>query len=338
MKRYSHTSYIYDKNSMKPKIVFFGTPEFARDILRDIHEEFEVVGVVTSPDAPVGRKRVITPTPVKEFALEKEYDVFTPAKLKKNPEFLETLQKFQPDLMVVVAYGLIIPKSYLDAFPGKWINIHPSILPQYRGPAPMHAPLLNGDSRTGTSIMIMDHKMDHGPILAQALIPIEEDTMFTELSDQLRELSSDLLLTVTRGYLDGSVTPVEQEHELATFTKYIHRNDGLIDWSRPALEIYNQYRAFHVWPESASWFEKNGRKEKVKFEKMLLTTEAAPFDTTPGQIVWREKRMFVVCGQNTMLEILALKPAGKNSLSAKEFLNGYKDVTFFLSETSKPLQ
>lgn len=320
---------------MKPQIVFFGTPEFARDILQDIHEEFEVVGVVTSPDAPVGRKRVITPTPVKKFAFEQGYEVFTPAKLKKNPEFLETLQSLEPDLMIVVAYGLIIPKSFLDAFPSKWINIHPSILPQYRGPAPMHAPLLHGDARTGTSIMIMDHKMDHGPILAQALIPIEPDMVFAELSDQLRELSSDLLLTVTRGYLDGSVTPVEQEHELATFTKFIHRNDGLIDWSRPAREIYNQFRAFHVWPESASWFEKNGRKEKIKFEKMSLSNSVAPFDSKPGMIIWEDKRMFVVCGLNTMIEVETLKPAGKNSLSAKEFWNGYQDVTFFLSETSK---
>lgn len=320
---------------MKPKIVFFGTPEFARDILRDIHEEFEVVGVVTSPDAPVGRKRVITPTPVKEFALEQGYSVFTPEKLKKNPEFLETLQSLEPDLMIVVAYGLIIPKSYLDAFPDSWLNIHPSILPQYRGPAPMHAPLLYGDTRTGTSIMIMDHKMDHGPILAQALIPIEPDMVFAELSDQLRELSSDLLLTVTRGYLDGSITPLEQEHELATFTKFIHRNDGLIDWNHPAREIYNQFRAFHVWPESASWFEKNGRKEKIKFEKISLSSLQAPLESEPGQVVWEDKRMFVVCGLNTMIEVETLKPAGKNSLSVKEFWNGYQDVTLFLSETSK---
>jgi methionyl-tRNA formyltransferase len=320
---------------MKPNIVFFGTPEFARDILRDIHEEFEVVGVVTSPDAPVGRKRVITPTPVKEFALEQGYSVLTPEKLKKNPEFLETLKSLEPDLMIVVAYGLIIPKSFLDAFPNKWINIHPSILPQYRGPAPMHAPLLHGDTRTGTSIMIMDHKMDHGPILAQALIPIEPDTMFGELSEQLRELSSDLLLTVTRGYLDGSASPVEQEHELATFTKFIHRNDGLIDWSLPAGEIYNQFRAFHVWPESASWFEKNYRKEKIKFEKMSLSSLEAPFESEPGMLVWEGKRMFVVCGEHSMIEVETLKPAGKNSLSVKEFWNGYQDVTLFLSETSK---
>lgn len=323
---------------MRPKIAFFGTPEFARDILRDIHEEFEVVGVVSSPDAPVGRKRVITPTPVKKFALEQGYEVFTPEKLKKNPEFLETLQSLKPDLMIVVAYGLIIPKSYLDAFPDKWINIHPSVLPHYRGPAPMHAPLLNGDTRTGTSIMVMDDKMDHGPILAQALIPIEEDTMFAELSDQLRELSSDLLLTVIRGYLDGSITPAEQEHELASFTKFIHRNDGLIDWSCPADKIYNQYRAFHIWPESASWYVKNSRQEKIKFEKITLSHEKPLSGSEPGQIVWSNTRMFVVCGEHSMIEVVTLKPGGKNSLSAKEFWNGYKDITSFVSETSRQEQ
>jgi methionyl-tRNA formyltransferase len=316
---------------MKPKIVFFGTPEFARDILRDIHYEFEIVGVVTAPDAPVGRKRVITPTPVKDFALEKEYRVFTPEKLKKNPEFLQNLRDLQPDLMIVVAYGLIIPRSYLDAFPDKWLNIHPSILPQYRGPAPMHAPLLNGDARTGTSIMVMDQKMDHGPILAQALIPVEVDTLFVELSNVLRQLSSDLLLTVTRGYLDGSLLPQEQEHELATFTNMIHRNDGFIDWNLPATNIFNQYRAYHLWPESASWVMHHDAPKKITLEKLALSDETPAHEMLPGSIVWKGKKMLVVCGENSMLEILQLKPAGKNSLTTQDFRNGYREVVKFFT-------
>jgi methionyl-tRNA formyltransferase len=316
---------------MKPKIVFFGTPEFARDILRDIHYEFEIVGVVTAPDAPVGRKRVITPTPVKDFALEKEYRVFTPEKLKKNPEFLQNLRDLQPDLMIVVAYGLIIPRSYLDAFPDKWLNIHPSILPQYRGPAPMHAPLLNGDARTGTSIMVMDQKMDHGPILAQALIPVEVDTLFVELSNVLRQLSSDLLLTVTRGYLDGSLLPQEQEHELATFTNMIHRNDGFIDLNLPATNIFNQYRAYHLWPESASWVMHHDAPKKITLEKLALSDETPAHEMLPGSIVWKGKKMLVVCGENSMLEILQLKPAGKNSLTTQDFRNGYREVVKFFT-------
>lgn len=316
---------------MKPKIVFFGTPEFARDILRDIHYEFEIVGVVTAPDAPVGRKRVITPAPVKDFALEKEYRVFTPEKLKKNPEFLQNLRDLQPDLMIVVAYGLIIPRSYLDAFPDKWLNIHPSILPQYRGPAPMHAPLLNGDARTGTSIMVMDQKMDHGPILAQALIPVEVDTLFVELSNVLRQLSSDLLLTVTRGYLDGSLLPQEQEHELATFTNMIHRNDGFIDWNLPATNIFNQYRAYHLWPESASWVMHHDAPKKITLEKLALSDETPAHEMLPGSIVWKGKKMLVVCGENSMLEILQLKPAGKNSLTTQDFRNGYREVVKFFT-------
>lgn len=321
---------------MKPKIVFFGTPDFARDILQDIHNEFKVIGVVTSPDAPVGRKRKIIPTAVKSFAQEHKYPVHTPETLKKNPDFLSVLRDLNPDLIIVVAYGLIIPKSYLEAFPNKWINIHPSILPLYRGPAPMHTPLLNGDARTGTSIMIMDSKMDHGPLLGQVLIPIDENTLFAELSDKLRKLSGDLLLTVIPGYLRGEITPSPQEHDVATFTKFIHRNDGLVNWEKTtAKEVFNQYRAFHEWPETSSWYEKNDRIEKIKFEKIQATNQVPPKEKKPGEIIWDTTRMFVVCAQNSMIEILILKPAGKNSLSAKEFSNGYREVTSFFSAPTK---
>jgi methionyl-tRNA formyltransferase len=226
------------------RIVFFGTPDFAVPSLKKLSG---VVAVVTSPDKPVGRKQVLTPSPVKVAATDLGLPVLTPATLK-DENFLAQFSNLEPDLCVVVAYGKLIPQKYLDVPRLGFVNIHPSLLPKYRGPSPIQSAILNGETETGVSIMLVDAEMDHGPVLAQEpwTIPSGFDAVMAE--NELSRVGAELLVRTLSKYANGAITPQPQDDSVATFTKKFTREDGKLDWSRPATETYNRIRALSANP------------------------------------------------------------------------------------------
>ncbi len=235
------------------KIVFFGTPEFAVQSLKKlVANGYELLATVTSPDKPLGRKQILTPSPVKTVATELELPVFTPTTLKDD-NFFETFKNLNPDVCVVVAYGKLIPKRYLDVPRLGFVNVHPSLLPAYRGASPIQSAILDGCAATGISIMLLDEEMDHGPVLAQKTYDIPADAYFRQIEKELASLGSELLVET----LEKPFTPKEQNHEQATFTKKFTREDGKIDWSQPAISIYNRIRALSTNP--GTWTTLNGK-------------------------------------------------------------------------------
>ncbi len=283
------------------KIVFFGTSDIGLPILEDLIANHQVLAVVTSPDKPVGRKQELTPTPIAELAKQHKIQILKPKKVRDNPDFLSELAEIVDsryiDIFIVVSYGKILPAELLELPPLKTINVHFSVLPKYRGAAPVQFALLNGETTTGTSIFILDAEVDHGPILATKNLAIDDDDTNTTLQTKLAELSSTLLLETLPKYADGSLTPVQQDHSQATFTKLISKEDGLVDWSKPAQEIYNQFRAYQPWPG-------------------IYTT-------------WQDKKLKIIdcklSKDKTTLELITVQLEGKNPTSMKDFLNGYPD-------------
>ncbi len=230
------------------KIVFFGTDNFAAKVLAELITHHQVVGVVTVPDAPVGRKQVLEESAVSKLAGSLNIPTFKPASLKKDETIEATLKACDAELFVVAIYSKIIPQNILDIPPRGNVNVHPSLLPLYRGPAPIRTPLLYGDTETGVSIILMDAEVDHGPILAQESILIEPNDTNVSLTEKLATVAAPLLISALADYESGTITPTTQDHTLATYTKIVAKEDGKIDWSKTAQDIYNQWRAYEVWP------------------------------------------------------------------------------------------
>ena len=262
----------------KLKIVFFGTSAFAVPALEAlVASGMSPVAVVTAPDKPAGRGRKMTASPVKAFLTS---HVSTPSvdNLILQPEkldisFFETIAELKPDFGVVASYGKILPRALLDLFPRGILNIHPSLLPLYRGSSPIQTTILNGDTKTGVTIMLMDEKMDHGPILAQKELTSPPNPLsfvsrggkktYQELHDELAKLGANLLVETLPKYLDGKITPIPQDDAKATYTKMIKKEDGLIDWSRDAEYIERMVRAYNPWPSAYAKL-KNGKILKIK--------------------------------------------------------------------------
>lgn len=335
--------------SEKIKIVFFGTPEFALKPLEALFNNFEIVAVVTNPDESVGRKQVLTPTPVKVLAKKFNIPVFQFKKLALN-EWKSKIPK--ADLYVVVAYGKIIPKNIIEIPRFGSLNIHPSLLPCWRGPSPIQYAILNGDAQTGVTIMLMDEKMDHGPVLASrvsgisnfqnlpprqipGLRPLEAKQLAShpiskittpELSEILSKMGAELIVETIPKWVSREIKPVLQDESKATYSKILKKEDGRINWSKSAAYIERQVRAFAPWPGSFTFWQR-GEKE-IKLE--LLETDVVkisdfPDNTLSGAVLVREKRLFIKTGQGD-LEILRLQPEGKKDMVAKEFINGYGDI------------
>ncbi len=299
------------------RLVFFGTSNVALPILEILHEFHDVALVVTTPDAKVGRKQIVTPSPVGLLAEELQLATYKPERLA-DQIVVEKLMQANADIFIVISYGKIIPEIILNIPPHKSLNIHPSLLPKYRGPTPMPAALLNGDTITGTTIMLMDKEMDHGPIIAQKSITIDADDTLLTLQDKLGKLSAHLLLDILPGYINGTVIPKEQDHALATFTQLISKQDGKIDWTKNAMDIYNQFRAYY--PTPGVWTMWNDQVLKITYCVPLGdTTTAAPGTVLPsGQ---------VACGNGTVLQINQLQLAGKNETDISSFLRGYQNFS-----------
>lgn len=299
------------------KIMFLGTPDFAAIPLRALARDprFQVVGVVTQPDRPAGRGRAPEPPPVKRAALELGLPVLQPETLR-DPAAAEQLAAWQADLGVVAAYGEILRKSILAIPPLGYLNIHPSLLPRYRGPTPVHAAILAGDAETGVTVMRLDAKMDSGPILAQRRVPLPPGARNATLTQALFELGSQLLLDAIEPYAAGSLEPQPQDDTQASYCKMLEKRDGAIDWGAPAEQIERMTRAYDPWPGAqTSW---QGQPLKV------LAARADPGwrgAEPPGTLLLRPGGVAVATGAGA-LELATVQPAGKRALAAADWRNG----------------
>jgi methionyl-tRNA formyltransferase len=294
-----------------------GTPEFSIPVLETlIKDGYEVVGVVTQPDRPVGRKHVLTPPPVKVAAEKYKIPVFQPEKLRL-PENLAPILDLKPDVVVTCAYGQILPKALLDAPPFGCINVHASLLPELRGGAPIHYAILQGKKKTGITIMYMAEKLDAGDIISQREVKIEETDNVGTLHEKLSKTGAQLLSETLPEILKNNITPIPQDHEKATFAHNITREQEKIDWHKNGEEIYNQIRGLCPWPVAFTVLE--GKNLKIwKAEKVVLTQNAAP-----GTIAGLQKDGILIgTGDNTAIKVTELQPAGKKKMTAAQFLNG----------------
>lgn len=305
------------------RIIFMGTPDFSVPILEALAAgPYEVIAVVTQPDRPVGRKKVLKPTPVKEAALRLNIPVYQPEKLSGSAE-MEELMAMQPDLIVTAAYGQFLPTKLLNAPAYRAINVHASLLPKYRGGAPVHYAIINGDKETGVSIMYMEKKMDAGAVLAQRSIPIEETDDVGTMFQKLSMLGRDLLLEVLPDLFAGKVKAVEQDETLVTFSPNIKREEERLDWQKTAQQLADQVRGMRPWPVAHAQLE----GARCKIWQAAVVDETT--DKKPGAIVRIEKNaLFVACGEGTVLEVTELQPAGKKRMFVRDFLNGIDRETF----------
>ncbi|WP_010096725.1 methionyl-tRNA formyltransferase [Ornithinibacillus scapharcae] len=301
------------------RIVFMGTPDFSVPILHKLVEsEYEVVLVVTQPDRPKGRKKVITPPPVKVAAESHGIPVYQPEKIRNN--FQEILD-YNPDIIVTAAYGQILPKDLLDGPKYGCINVHASLLPELRGGAPIHYAIIQGKEETGITIMYMAEKLDAGDILTQKSIPIEIDDHVGSMHDKLSQIGSELLMETLPRLFAGEITPIKQDDSKATFAANIKREQELIDWNRPSKQIYNQIRGLHPWPVAFTTYQ--GNNMKVWWAE--LTNKQ--FDGKPGEVVEKEQdeAVIVVCGDKLGLRLTEIQPAGKKRMTVREYLQGSSD-------------
>lgn len=299
------------------KIVFMGTPDFSVPVLTMLHNEgFDIAAVVTQPDRPVGRKRVLTPPPVKVEADRLGLTVLQPEKLRNSAELTE-LKNMNPDLIVTAAYGQILPKDLLDVPRLGCINVHASLLPKYRGGAPIHQAVMDGESETGVTIMYMVEKLDAGDIISQVRIPILEEDNTGSLFEKLSIAGTELLKETLPSIVSNTNDRIPQDEKYVTFAGNITREQERIDWTRGGNELFNQVRGLYPWPGAYSVFQ-DGNVKVWKAEKSDIVTDA-----TPGTIIKRLKDKLVVkTGDSISLAITELQPAGKKRMSAEEFMNG----------------
>ncbi|MBU1203151.1 methionyl-tRNA formyltransferase [Patescibacteria group bacterium] len=295
--------------SLSTKIIFWGTPEFALPSLKSVHDLGFLSLVITQPDRQTGRGKKMASSPVKEYALENNIAILEPEKLDQS--FTNALKKYLPATFLVVAYGKIIPQEILDLSQLPAINIHPSMLPELRGPSPIQTAILRGFESTGLSLMQLDKKMDHGPILGQIQVKIDPNESYIELSQRLAIIGAQILSEKLPDYLAGKISPLPQDDDKATYCKMISKEDGRIDWQKSAQEIHNQVRAFYPWPSA---YTKLG-----DLDIKILKTEVVDIALTPGEI----NNDLVVGTSEKSLKILELQPANKKILKAAEFVRGY---------------
>lgn len=299
------------------RLVFMGTPDFAVPILRSLIDRYEVVGVVTRPDRATGRGRKVVPSPVKEFALAHGLRILQPKSLRR-PEVVAGLEELKPQLIIVAAYGQILPPQVLTLPPLGCINVHPSLLPKYRGPSPVAGAILAGETETGVTLFLMGEGMDTGPILAQRRIEIETEDSRGSLSDKLSRLGAELLLETLPRWIEGEIVPQPQDDSRATYTKLISKGEGLIDWSRPAVEVWRRCRAYHPWPSAYTYWQ--GRLFKVLRARALPGWSGGE---EPGRVMRLPEGIGVSAGEGVLL-LEEVQLAGKKAMSSEEFSRGQR--------------
>ena len=309
------------------KIVYMGTPDFAVKPLEALIEnKYEVVGVFTQPDKPVGRKAILTPPPVKVVATENNIPVFQPDSLK-NGEGVKILQELNPDVVIVGAYGKILPKDFLEFAKFGCINIHGSILPKYRGAAPIQWSVLDGEEYAGVTSMQMNEGLDTGDILLIEKTKIDPDETSGDLYERLTVLGADVLLKTLDAVKKGALNPIKQDDSLSSYAKMLDKSLSKIDWNLSAQIVHNKIRGLDPWPVALTVFE--GKNLKL-FRSRLLNDE---YNKPAGSVYQSKDGIIVVCGDKKAVLITEVQLEGKKRMSASDFSRGAKltDGTIFES-------
>lgn len=303
------------------RVLFMGTPDFAVPSLRALLSGgYTIIGVVTQPDRPKGRKRVLTPTPVKEEALTQSLPVFQPEKLRE-PASLQQIIDLKPDLIVTAAYGQILPKALLDVPQYGCINVHGSLLPQYRGGAPIQRAIMNGETLTGVTIMYMAEGLDTGDMISRVEVAITETDTAGTVFNKLSTAGAELLMQTLPDLLDGQLKGIPQDHEQATYAPNLKREDERIDWHRSAKQIYNQVRGLSPW--SGGFTLWNEELLKV-WQCRIGNDRALAPDIVPGTVLTvSDEGIEVATGSGTLL-LTEIQPAGKKALDVVQFNRGSK--------------
>jgi methionyl-tRNA formyltransferase len=300
------------------RLIFMGTPEFAVPVLEALVGQYQIVAVVTQPDRVAGRGRRVKFSPVKKTALAHDLPLLQPPSLRR-PEAAAELRELAPDVIVVVAFGQILPPEVLAIPPHGCLNVHASLLPRYRGAAPIAAAILAGDKQTGVTLMLMDEEMDTGPILAQAECEIEPQDTTGSLSIKLAHLGAGLLVEMLSRWLDGRIAPQPQDDSLATYCQMITKKDGLLDWSLPATDLWLRVRAYHPWPGTYTYWR--GKRLKILRARPVTTS---PSDKEPGQVTSLDDGVAVVAGTDALL-LEEVQLAGKKAMVVQKFIRGQRD-------------
>jgi methionyl-tRNA formyltransferase len=301
------------------KLVFCGTPQFAVPTLEAVFRAgHRVELVVTQPDRPQGRGMALMAPPVKQLALAHNLPVAQPEKLKNNLEFRAQLEDIRPDAILIVAYGRIIPRWMLDLPPQGNLNLHASLLPKYRGAAPIQWAVALGETVTGATTMRIDEGLDTGDMLLRAEMPIPPDQTSVDLFPLLADQGAQLMLDTLARLEGGGIVPITQDESLATLAPVLKREDGLIDFRRSAREIFNRWRGFQPWP--GAYTTLHGKK--LVLSRMRLP-ENMELSGEPSEILLSQGRWFVACGERTLLEVVEVQLEGKKRMLAADFLRGH---------------
>ena len=303
-------------------VVFFGTPQFAVPTLQQLlASRHRVSGVVTQPDRPRGRGQKITDAPVKALALDRGLPVIQPDRLRE-PRVADTLRSWEPEIGVVVAYGRIIPENLLEIPRFGMINVHASLLPKYRGAAPIHRAVINGETETGVTIMRVARSLDAGDMFARLTRPIDPEETSDVVERDLSHLGARLLLEVLDGIDAGTAIEEQQDHLAATLAPKITRDDGLIDWTMPAASVHNQVRGLYPWPHAFTYLD-GSRLIVLRTKVVADSSTTGRADTAPGTIVGVSRDAIqVATGSSERLSIDEVQPEGKRPMPVRDYLAG----------------
>lgn len=299
------------------RVVFMGTPDFAVPTLERLIEEHEVLGVFTQPDKPKGRGYELTPSDVKVCALENGIKVYQPSSLK-NGEAMPILSELEPDVIVVAAFGMLLPKAVLDFPKYGCINAHGSILPKYRGAAPIQWSVLDGEKETGVSAMQMNAGLDSGDILLIKKVAIGENETSGELFDRLAVLAADVVSETLVLAQRGELHPIPQDDELSTYARMLSKGDCPIDWNKSSYEIHNLIRGLSPWPVAQTAMD--GKLFKIHESRLTDLTSSE----VPGTVIAGKSDMFVVCGDGKQLELKTVQLQGSKKMPIADFMRGHK--------------
>jgi len=310
------------------RIVFCGTPEFAVPTLKRLIAEpgFTLEAVVTQPDRPRGRGRQLSSPPVKEIALDAGLYVYQPEKIKSDSAF-EFLQRVVPDAVVIIAYGQIIPPRLIEIPRLGWINLHASLLPKYRGAAPLNWAIIHGETRTGLTTIRIDAGLDSGPILLQCALDIGADEAAPELAQRMAEAGAPLVVESLRKLERGEIVPVPQDHTQATFAPLLRKEHGRIQWSLAAYQVYNRIRGLEPWPGAFTTFRGQlchvwGRPAEAPVEQAAAAAQTPARTQYPGTLLLASGELYVACGEDTWLRLEAVQLEGRKRIAARDFANG----------------
>jgi len=305
-------------NPKRLRAVFMGTPEFALPSFEALAESEEVIAVVTQPDRPKGRGEILTSSPIKMAALRRSIPLFQPERIRKEPDFIQQLARLEPDVIIVVAFGQILPEAVLKIPRFGCINVHASLLPKYRGAAPIQWAIIRGEAETGVTTMQMDAGMDTGPMLLRRSVPIEPTDTAATLAPRLAKMGASVLIETLSLLKEGKLTPIPQDHSEATLAPLLKKEDGLIRWEESAEAIYNRARGVDPWPGATTFYQ----EKRWKITRLAVGDREGKWGQ-PGEIIQlSEKGLEVAAGMGYIL-INELQPEGGRRMTAREYAAGH---------------